>query len=126
MGVTVSFDSEMTNGDIKLDALFEEYRAACPAPDPSPDFMPSVWQKIEARQSFWYVFQRSGRTAITASAALCLLLLLLNLVSAPGAHNVLPSYADALMADHSAEKTYYTEAIRNAAAGETNAAQPVR
>ncbi len=122
----MSFDNGLTDGDEKLDAFFEKYRAACPVPDPSPGFMPSVWQKIEARQSFWYVFQRSGRTAITASAALCLLLLLLNLVTAPGAHTVLPSYADALMADHSAEKTYYTEAIRNAVAGDTNTAQPAR
>jgi hypothetical protein len=122
----VSLQNGITNEDAKLDAFFQEYRAACPEPDPSPQFMPLLWQKIEARQSFWYVFQRSGRAVTTASAALCLLLLVLNLVTAPGTRSLAPSYADALMADHSAEKTYYTEAIRNSIPGDANASQPVR
>ncbi|HEY7211897.1 MAG TPA: hypothetical protein VH477_16615 [Bryobacteraceae bacterium] len=96
-----------------LDDLFERYRAACPEVEPGPNFMPSLWQKIEARQSFWSVFGRFGKRLTTASAALCLLLLALNLFFSPGALNVIPTYADALMADHSAESTDYGEAIRS-------------
>ncbi len=71
-----------------------------------------MWQKIEARQSFWYIFRHLGRPVTAASAALCLLLLVLNLISSP-ARSLVPSYTDALMADHTAEKTYYAEAIRS-------------
>jgi len=76
--------------------------------------MPSLWQKIEARQGFWFVFGRFGRPAATVSAAVCLLLLALNLIVPPGSLNPSATYADALMADHSADKTDYTEAIPTA------------
>jgi hypothetical protein len=80
--------------------------------------MPNLWQKIEARHNFWFIFQRLARTVMTGCAALCLLLLALNLFSVPQAHLFAPSYADALMADHTAEKTYYTEALRNSLGSE--------
>lgn len=102
----------MSEDDSQLDPLFAAYRDACPAVEPSAHFMPDLWQKIEARRSFWFVFQREARTFVTASAALCLLLLVLNFVSAGNTHAFASTYADALMADHSAENTYYTEAIR--------------
>ena len=95
-----------------LDALFQRYRAACPEMDPGVNFMPEVWQRIEARHSFRFVFERLGRSVMAASAALCLLLLVLNLLAGSSARWMAPSYMDALMADHTAEKTYYTEAIR--------------
>ena len=34
----------------KLDALWVEYRDACPDPEPSAGFMPRMWQRIEARR----------------------------------------------------------------------------
>ena len=73
--------------------------------------MPEVWQKIESRYSFWFVFQRLGRTATTGCAALCLILLVLNFTATPQSPLATATYTDALLADHSAEKTYYTEAI---------------
>jgi hypothetical protein len=91
-----------------LDELFLRYREACPEVDPDPNFMPVLWRKIEARSSFWFTFVRFGRGALTASAAVCLLLLVLNLSSSP---QVMASYTDAILAETSAEQTYYTEAI---------------
>lgn len=99
-----------------LDEFFEEYRAACGDPEPGANFMPVLWQKIEARQNFWWTFGRFGKTCATASAAICLLLLALNLFFSPTALNTVPTYTDALMAEHSAEKTYYAEAIRTSPA----------
>ena len=96
--------------DSRLNDLFQRYRAACPDVDPGANFMPALWQKIEARHSFWFVFQRLGRTAMTACAALCLLLLVLNFASTSQIQA--PRYVDTLAADQSAEKTDYTEAIR--------------
>lgn len=109
------------NDDSGLDRLFQEYRAACPDVEPSANFLPAMWQKIEARQSFWYVFRHLGRPVTAALAAVCLLLLVLNLISSSPTHSLVPSYTDALMADHTAEKTYYAEAIRSVPSDE----QPV-
>jgi len=106
----------MTNDDRELDDLFQQYRASCPEVEGSAGFMPKVWEKIENRRSFWFAFQGLARTAMTASTALCLLLLILNFIAAPQSH--LPTYADALAADHGAEQTYYAEAIRSAAEGD--------
>ena len=106
----------MTNDDRDLDDLFQKYRASCPDIDGSAVFMPKLWEKIENRRSFWFAFQGLGRTAMTASTALCLLLLILNFLTGP---QNLPSYADALAADNSSpEQTYYAEAIRGAADAE--------
>ncbi len=80
--------------------------------------MPGLWQRIEARHSFGFIFQRLARTAMTGCAALCLLLVVLNFVSTSENRILAPTYVDALMADHTAEKTYYTEAIRSTPAAE--------
>jgi hypothetical protein len=104
----------MTNDDSRLEHLFQRYRVACPDIEPSANFMPNLWQKIEARHNFWFIFQRLARGAMTASAALCLLLLLLNIVWAPQALLPASSYVDALVAEQTAEKTDYTEDIRMA------------
>jgi hypothetical protein len=97
------------DGD-ELHDLLVRYRAACPEIEPSANFMPQLWEKIDQRGSMWFFFGRFGRPFTAAAAGLCLLLALLNL----GAHsysNVL-SYPDALAAAHTAEKTYFAEGVR--------------
>ena len=107
----------MSVEDAGLDDLFRRYRASCPDIEPSANFMPNVWRKIDARRGFWPAFERLARTGMAAAALLCLLLLALNFVST-GHRAIVQSYTDALMADHSAEGTYYTEAILNTPAPE--------
>jgi len=107
----------------QLDSLFASYRAACPEVEPSANFMPELWAKIEARHSFWSVFQKLAKGMTAASAALCLLLLVLNIVFTPQPHLGTPSYTEALMADHTAEKVDYTEAIRSTPTAEELPAQ---
>jgi hypothetical protein len=104
--------NRMTDSDeTRLADLFQRYRESCPEIEPGADFMPGVWRKIELRRSFWAVFSHFGRIAAPACAALCLVFLLLNLASASDSR-LAPTYADALAADHTAETTYYAEAIR--------------
>jgi len=102
----------MEDYDRKLDDLFRDYRAACPDVDAGPDFMPKLWQKIEVRHSFWFFFQRFCRIAAPACAAIGLLLVALNVTSTTE-YPVASTYADALAADHTAERTDYAEAIRS-------------
>jgi len=105
----------MTEADRQLDELFERYRAACPEVEPSANFMPAIWSRIERRGSFPLVFERLTRIFVAGAAAACLLLTALTALparrSAPAA--VPATYADALYADSSAERTYYTEAVRS-------------
>jgi hypothetical protein len=59
------------------------------------------------------LFQQFARPLMAGSAALVLLFVILDFVSSQHTHLTAPSYVDALLADHSAEKTYYTEALRD-------------
>ena len=58
----------------RLDALFRAYRAACPTPEPSANFMPELWQKIESRQRFTFSFRRMANALVTAAVALSIAL----------------------------------------------------
>ena len=105
----------MTESDRHLDELFLRYRAACPEVTEKADFMPRLWARIENRSSFPLVFQRLGRVLVTASAAACLLLAALNL--APHAawassRSAYATYADALSAETTLERTYSTGAVK--------------
>jgi hypothetical protein len=105
----------MNVNDQQLDALFARYRDACPEVDASAEFMPVLWRRIEKRGSVSFLLPRLARLACAASAVICLVLA--GLVSLPELSAQHPAasaatYADALSADHSAEKTYYTESIR--------------
>ena len=95
-----------------LDNFFQRYKTSCPDIEPNVNFMPQLWKRIEARRSFSFAFQRLARAAMAASAVLSFLLLLLNAASDLHPRPVAPTYADALAADHTAETTYYAEAIR--------------
>ena len=61
-------------GDEKLDALFGAYRAACGGPEPSANFMPNLWARIDSRQSFTFSFRRMANAFATATVALSIVL----------------------------------------------------
>lgn len=58
----------------KLNQLFQAYKAACPDRDASPNFMPALWQRIEARQNFSFSFLRMASGFVTAALALSIAL----------------------------------------------------
>jgi hypothetical protein len=58
----------------KLNALLQAYKAACPDRDASANFMPALWQRIEARQSFSFSFFRMASGFVTAALALSIAL----------------------------------------------------
>jgi len=103
----------MTNEDHELNDLFRRYRDSFPEFEASAGFMPRLWQKIENRPNFWSAFQSCAHAAMSVCAVLCLLLLVLNFIEARQSYLPDPTYADALAAEHTAETTYYTEAIRS-------------
>ncbi len=67
-------DSMRGNHEERLDALFRAYRAACPTPEASANFMPELWRKIESRQTFTFSFRRMANAFVTAAVALTIAL----------------------------------------------------
>jgi hypothetical protein len=88
----------------KLDALFAEYRMASPDPEPSADFMPGMWKRIEARRvATVSVFRHWAQACVVASVALTILIgavLIPKFQEKPAATS---SYLEALSAEHSAD-----------------------
>jgi hypothetical protein len=60
--------------DDRLDALFQAYRDACPDLDASANFMPELWQRVEARQAFVFSLRRMANGFVTAALALTIFL----------------------------------------------------
>jgi hypothetical protein len=94
----------------RLDALWVEYRDATPDPDGSPNFMPQLWQKIEARRvETTSVFRRLAQICVTATIALALVI---GAVLIPRNSNdevfYTGTYVDVLAAEHSND---YVEAL---------------
>jgi hypothetical protein len=92
---------ESIGGDGRLDALFLAYREACPDPEASPDFMPKLWQKIEAREKVSVLFGRLSRNLVTAALALTVMMALaLSLMSFQSRAYYNQTYVEVLAADH--------------------------
>jgi hypothetical protein len=66
-------DATRRNGEEMLDALFKAYRDI-PSPEPSVNFMPNLWAKIESRQRFTFSFRRMAGVFVTAGLALSIAL----------------------------------------------------
>jgi hypothetical protein len=62
------------NDDEKLDALFRAYRDACPDPEASVNFMPTLWARIDSRQTYLFSFRRMANAFVTAALALSIAL----------------------------------------------------
>jgi hypothetical protein len=99
--------------DERLSRMFEAYRAVCPDPESSPNFMPQLWQKIEGRERVANVFGRIARNMVAAALALSMLLALAVSIErsrvAP-----LPSetYVEVLAEEHARRDLDYFEPVR--------------
>jgi len=94
----------------RLDALWAEYREATPDPDASPNFMPQLWQKIEARRvETTSVFRRLAQICVMGTIALALVISAV-LIPRSNYEEVFYSgtYVDILAAEHSND---YVEAL---------------
>ena len=98
----------MNRMDDKLDGLLAEYRAAVPDPEASPDFMPGLWRRIEARRvdSATSVFRRLAQICVMATLAVTLLLsVVLNSSSQTSELFFSGSYVEILAAERATEYT---------------------
>lgn len=98
-------------GEERLRNLFKAYGRACGEPDASPQFMPVLWQKIEARQRSSAVFRRFAGGLAAAAAAVSLILFLIPGPTAYKANFYSSTYLEVLAQEHAAESPDYAEPV---------------
>jgi hypothetical protein len=99
----------------QLDRLFANYKEACGSPEPSANFMPMLWTRIEARQNKGLLFERIARTFVGTTLAACSLLGLLIMI--PSQHQqpsafLSSSYVEAIATANAHETAPYLEPVR--------------
>ncbi len=98
-------DSE-TGAEARLDRVFRAYREAMPDPEPSVNFMPAMWARIEERERSTNWFARFAKGLVTAAVAAYVIVAMVS--SPPGKRSKADynhayyngTFVDALMADN--------------------------
>lgn len=98
------------NNEIRLSALLRAYRDAVPEPVPSPEFMPGLWQRIEARQKTALWFGRLAASFVTTAMALALIMAAVLGVQRSAAFYT-DTYVEVLASDHRNENLDYFEPV---------------
>lgn len=80
----------------ELSSLFASYRAATPDLEPSANFMPELWRKIEGRQSVMLRFRKLTQVFLAAAAALCIVFATIMSIPTNSRPQVRGSYVDVL------------------------------
>jgi hypothetical protein len=62
----------MRSNEPDLDRLFERYARACPETEAGANFMPALWQRIDARRGFSFKLASYARILAMSAASLCL------------------------------------------------------
>jgi len=56
------------------EALLEQYREVCALPEPGRNFMPGLWQRIDAKRSRTLRFEHAAKSLFAAAVAVSLVL----------------------------------------------------
>jgi len=87
----------------ELEQLFGQYKRLVPDPNPSVNFMPELWQKIEARRSLVVRIRRLTKVFVAAAAAICMVFALFLAVPGSDTSILNGNYVDLLAESHPAE-----------------------
>jgi hypothetical protein len=88
--------------EARLDELFMAYRSACPDPEPSANFMPVIWARIEAREVSTNWFGSVAKALVTAALAASVILGMMISSTNQSSSFFNATFVDALRADHAA------------------------
>jgi hypothetical protein len=93
---------EQGNSDeARLDELFRAYCAACDeGAEPSSNFMPNIWARIEAREVSTNWFGRVAKTLVTAALTATVILGIIMSSMNQSSAFLNGTFVDALRADH--------------------------
>lgn len=87
----------------ELDRLLAAYRDACEEPEPGADFMPRLWARIEATQSWSERLWKWANGLAVAAAAASVLLVVYQVSTKPHVDYYSGTYVETLMAQTEAE-----------------------
>jgi anti-sigma-K factor RskA len=90
---------QIRQADTQLDELFLAYREACPDPEPSVNFTPELWARIEAREVSTNLFGRMAKALVTAALAATVILGLMVSTFSHNESQFNGTYIEALRAD---------------------------
>ncbi len=99
------------SGEERLAALFRAYSEVCGEPQGSPEFMPRLWEKIEARQRSASFFRRLAGGLATAAAGLSFVLFLATAPKPVNSNFYTSTYLEVLAAEHATEGPEYAEPV---------------
>ena len=86
------------NLEDRLDSLLAEYKQSFAEPEVSANVSPVMWQKIEAKRSMTFSFERLAQKLVTAAMALCLMMGLFLITPLP--QSSLATYVEVLADEH--------------------------
>ena len=94
----------------ELQRLFQDYGEFHSEVDPSPDFMPRLWARIEARRSPFFAMQRMARLLVGGAMAAALIM---GAVLIPLMENGRPAgfYADVVAHDDTKADQEYASSL---------------
>jgi len=97
----------------ELTELFARYREALPDPEVTPEFMPKLWRRIEARQTFNRDLRRLAQGFVTAAALVSLAIgIFLSLPQGPGSAFYSSTYLEILASDQAQDDPDVVEMVR--------------
>jgi len=97
--------------EAELARLFAVYREACPAPEPGPEFMPRLWERIERQSLVVREFRRLTEILVGAAVALSLLMGVMLSSREPAVSFYTGTYVEILAANYAQEAALDPEAI---------------
>ena len=86
-----------------LDAMFRAYRDSIPDPEPSANFMPDLWRRIEERQRSVFFLGRWARAFVTAAAVVTMAMAAYLYIPHGTSLFSVESYVEVLAAGHAQE-----------------------
>jgi hypothetical protein len=102
----------MKNDEQRLDRLLAAYREAWPDPEPSEQFMPALWSKIDARRGFTLTLRRWTGALVAAATTACVAMAVYMATPHQAEPNLHEStYVDSLAQDESFEAMAFAELV---------------
>lgn len=111
-----------------LNRVFREYRLAHPDPEPSVNFTPLLWEKIEARRSSLLLMRRLTHALVSMAMAAALVLGVFVIPQMQERHAFTGSYAEIVADDDAGSEVAaaFTMPVAHPVAVDNTAGDPVR
>jgi len=113
-----SMNESWERNDEELDRLLAAYREACAPPEPQPDFMPRLWERIDGSRNWTRQIWKWANGMVAAAAAASLFFVMLQLLPQRSADFYGATYLEALADQHDDDEALENVALLNVKASE--------